>query len=104
MTKRMPPLHFRNMHAALEAKRRAAGKATQSRHYINENRLIRYAVTGSCMLCVKNQPVDPMRARLIRQVIRHNISLIWDGLPYPERKVACRNFFLDADKKPHQMQ
>jgi len=75
----------------LRAFREAQGKNTQSHHYINENKLIYFALSGSCKkldfytLC--DTQIDTLE-----KVIQLNIVLLKNGFLYIERKAKCREF------------
>ena len=84
------------MQAALKDHRRGLGKETEQRHYVNEIRLINFAVTGNSFGCYRNLPITRELTRAFRRVICKNINLIKLNVPYPDRKKSCRDLFLKA--------
>jgi hypothetical protein len=87
-------LNIGSIQAALKKYRDSLGKETKQHHYINELRLIKFAMTGDA-----KQPYDlsnPPREHLstLRRVICKNRRLIGMHVPYVQRKQACRDFVL----------
>ncbi|WP_201695495.1 Rha family transcriptional regulator [Paraburkholderia hiiakae] len=76
---------FRLMGASLVHTRAAAGKATETHHYMNEARLVDYALTG------RYGPLDRdtlsrSELALLDELAGQNAILIARGRSYPERK------------------
>lgn len=90
------PIDLSVMQAALKDHRRGLGKETEQRHYVNEVRLINFAVTGNSLSCYRNLPITRELSRAIRRVICKNINLIKLNVPYQDRKKSCRDLFLKA--------
>ena len=85
---------IRAMQTALKKHRDSLGKETKQHHYINELRLIRFAMTGDAKQ--KYDLSNPPREHLttLRRVICMNRRLIGMHVPYALRKQACRSFVL----------
>ena len=96
MKKAPSPIDLSAMHAALKDHRRSLGKETEQINYVNEVRLINFAVTGNSFGCYRNLLITPELTRAIRRVICKNINLIKLHVPYPDRKKSCRDLFLKA--------
>ncbi len=90
------PIDLSAMQAALKDHRHGLGKETDQRHYVNEVRLINFAVTGNSRGCYRNLPITRELTRAIRRVVCQNINLIKLHVPYPDRKKSCRDLFLKA--------
>ncbi len=88
------PVDLSVMQAALKDHRHGLGKETEQRHYVNEVRLINFAVTGNSLGCYRNLPITRELFRTIRRVVCLNMRLIKLNVPYPDRKKSCRNLFL----------
>jgi len=90
------PVDLSAMQAALKEHRHGLGKETEQRHYVNEVRLINFAVTGKSLGCYRNLPITRELTKAIRRVVCQNIKLIKLHVPYPDRKKSCRDLFLKA--------
>ena len=87
-------INIGSVQTALKKYRDSLGKETKPHHYINELRLIRFAMTGD-----SNQAYDlsnPPREHLttLRRVICKDRRLIGIHVPFALRKQACRDFVL----------
>ena len=94
MKRQASPFNCASMQAALKAQRDSLGKETKPHHYINEIRLIRFAMTGDSKQAydLSNTPREHMT--MLRRVICMNQRLIGMHVPYALRKQACRDFVL----------
>jgi hypothetical protein len=90
------PIDLSAMQAALKDHRRSLGKETEQRNYVNEVRLINFAVTGNSHGCYRDLPITPELTIAIRRVVCLNINLIKLHVPYQDRKKSCRDLFLKA--------
>ena len=90
------PIDLSAMQAALKEHRLGLGKQTEQRHYVNEVRLINFAVTGNSLGCYRDLTITRELTRAIRRVVCRNINLIKLDVPYPDRKKSCRDLFLKA--------
>ena len=88
------PVDLSVMQAALKDHRHGLGKETEQRHYVNEVRLINFAVTGNSLGCYRNLPITRELTRAIRRVVCKNIKLIKLHIVYEDRKQSCRKLFL----------
>ena len=96
------PIDLSAMQAALKDHRHGLGKETEQRHYVNEVRLINFAVTGNSRGCYRNLPITRKLSRTIRRVVCRNTRLIKLHVPYADRKKSCRDLFLKATSVPPQ--
>ena len=89
---------IRAMQTALKKYRDSIGKETKQHHYINELRLIKFAMTGDAKQTydLSNPPREHLST--LRRVICKNRRLIGRligmHVPYAQRKQACRDFVL----------
>jgi hypothetical protein len=90
------PIDLSVMQAALKDHRHGLGKEAKSHHYVNEVRLINFAVTGISHGCYRNKPISRKLSRTIRRVVCRNTKLIKLDVKYPDRKKSCRDYFLKA--------
>ena len=83
-----------SVQTALKKHRDSLGKETKPHHYINEMRLIRFAMTGDSKQAydLSNTPREHMT--MLRRVICMNQRLIGLHVAYALRKQACRAFVL----------
>jgi hypothetical protein len=92
-------LDISSVQTALKNHRDSIGKLTLPRHYINEIRLIHFAVVGNskppCDL--KSLPRDKLH--LARRAACKNIQLIKLHVSYEDRKQACRETVLKYEAK-----
>jgi len=86
--------HIRAMQTALKKYRDSLGKETKQHHYINELRLIKFAMTGDAKQTydLSNPPREHLT--MLRRVICMNRRLTGMHVPYALRKQACRDFVL----------
>ena len=87
-------INIGSVQTALKKYRDSLGKETKPHHYINELRLIRFAMTGDSMQAydLSNPPREHLST--LRRVICKNRQLIGMHVPYALRKQACRDFVL----------
>ena len=87
-------INIGSVQTALKKHRDNLGKETRQHHYINELRLIKFAMTGDSKQ--KYDLSNPPREHLttLRRVICMNQRLIGMHVPYALRKQACRDFVL----------
>jgi hypothetical protein len=87
-------LNIGSIQTALKKYRDSLSKETKPHHYINELRLIRFAMTGDNKQAydLSNSPREHMTT--LRRVICMNRRLIGMHVPYALRKQACRDFVL----------
>lgn len=79
------------MHAMLTAAREREGKATASHHYINEARLVNWALAGEFVGIDRNS-LSASDLDLLAKLEEHNAVLIGSQVPYADRKTALRVF------------
>ena len=87
-------LNISSVQTALKMHRDSLGKETKQHHYINELRLIRFAMTGDSKQAydLSNPPQEHMA--MLRRVICMNRRLIGLHVAFALRKQACRDFVL----------
>ena len=87
-------INIGSVQTALKKYRDSLGKETKPHHYINELRLIRFAITGDAkqVYDLSNPPREQLTT--VRRVICMNRRLIGMHVPYAQRKQACRDFVL----------
>ena len=89
MIKRNLRPDLRTVHTALKRHREDIGKPTQRHHYINEARLIHFAMTGHTKFVSHIKPATRMLRKLYERVICINRQLISEGVDYQLRKLVC---------------
>lgn len=87
---------FRHVAEMLQDVRADAGKSTAAHHFINEARLIRFALTGDTAAPLNREHLSRDDLKLLGKVERLDMRLIARGAPYTERKAACRALVLRA--------
>jgi hypothetical protein len=87
-SKASPDIHA--VHAALKSYRDSIGKPTQKHHYINEVRLIHYAMTGRTQAVSNIKSAARLKRKLYAQALLTNCQLISNGVVYQLRKQVCR--------------
>ena len=87
-----PKLNISSVQTALKNYRNSLGKETKPHHYINELRLIRFAMTGDSKHSydLSNPPREQLS--MLRRVICMNRRLIGLHVDYAQRKHSCRDF------------
>ena len=87
-------LNIGSVQTALKTHRDSLGKETKQHHYINELRLVKFAMTGDASQTydLSNPPREHLTT--LRRVICMNQRLIGMHVPYALRKQACRDFVL----------
>jgi uncharacterized protein (UPF0297 family) len=94
MTTRRQILIISTVHQVLKNYRQSLGKETKPYHYINETRLIRYAVSGDCNAILDFKNPSRQLQRLQRRVICLNCRLIESHIEFKIRKQACRDLVI----------
>jgi hypothetical protein len=84
---------------ALKEARDSIGKETLAFHYVNEIRLIRYAITGDCKAALDLRNLAREQQLMLRRVICLNRRLIKSHVDYQQRKQACRQLALKLQSK-----
>lgn len=79
-----------SVQTALKNYRDSIGKPTDRHHYMNEARLIRYAISGRSQVVGDIKPVTRAQRKLFKRVIDMNRQLISEGFNYQLRKLVCR--------------
>jgi hypothetical protein len=92
-------LNIASVQTALKSYRDSIGKVTLSRHYINEIRLIHYAVVGNSKPPCDLKSLPREKLHLARRAACENIKLINLHVSYEERKQACRELVLKYEVK-----
>ena len=90
MIKREASPDMRAVNAALKSYRESIGKPTQKHHYINEVRLIQYAMTGRTQSVSDIKSATRLKRKLYSKVLFMNCHLITCGVDYQLRKQVCR--------------
>lgn len=85
---------FRNVSDMLQQARADAGKGTAPHHFSNEARLLQYALTGSNSPQWARDNLSRDDLRLLSKVERLDMRLIARGVPFHDRKAACRGLVL----------
>ena len=93
-------LRIGSVQTALKKYRDSLGKETKPHHYINELRLIKFAMTGDAKQAydLSNPPREQLTT--LRRVICMSRRLIGMHVPYALRKQACRAFVLKKLTEP----
>lgn len=78
------------VHDALKSYRESIGKLTDRHHYINETRLIQFAISGRNQRINNIKVITRQKRKLYERVIRMNCHLISEGINYQQRKQVCR--------------
>jgi hypothetical protein len=77
----------------LRSSREAKGKNTLKHHYINENNLLYFAISGSCKRidfhCLSDLELD-----ILEKVIHLNIDLLHNEISIKDRKIKCRDYVI----------
>jgi hypothetical protein len=92
-------LNVASVQTALKNHRDSLGKETLPRHYINEIRLIHYAVVGNCKSPSDLKSLPREKLHILRRVICLNRRLIKLHVSYKVRKQACRELVLKYEAK-----
>ena len=88
-----------SVQAALRLQRDSLGKETKPFHYMNEVRLLRYALSGDAKTPFHSKSMTGIENWLARRVICYNRRLIRAHVSYKLRKQACRQLVLKYDSK-----
>lgn len=86
----LPDLKIADVHTALKHYRDSIGKVTKTYHYVNEFRLIRFAITGRTSCTKDLAPAERRHKALMRLVVFMNCEMISAGISYKLRKQVCR--------------
>ena len=81
----------------IKTSREAEGKETLRHHYINENKLLYYAISGTFTRIDFHTLIDT-ELDTLEQVIQLNITLLKNGFLYMERKAKCRELVTSERK------
>ena len=92
-------LDISSVQTALKNHRDTIAKVTLPRHYINEIRLIHFAVVGNCKQPCDLKSLPREKMHIVRRVICLNIRLIKLHVSYKDRKQACRGLVLKYEAK-----
>lgn len=87
---------FCNVADMLQEVRADAGKPTAPHIFINEARLIRFAMTGNESAKWDRDTLNRDELKLLGKVERLDMRLIASSTPYAERKARCRALVLEA--------
>lgn len=85
---------FCNVADMLQEVRADAGKPTARHHYINESKLLRFAMTGSESAKWDRDSLSREDLKLLGKVERLDMRLIGRGVPFQSRKEQCRALVL----------
>lgn len=85
---------FRNVSDMLQEVRADAGKATKPHIFINESKLLRFALTGSESEKWERDNLSRDDLRLLGKVERLDMRLIARDVPFRDRKAACRTLVM----------
>lgn len=78
------------VHAKLKNYRDSIGKVTQHYHFINEARLIHFAMYGRNQQSCEVNFLPRVNRKLYQRIISLNCQLIDEGVDYKHRKQVCR--------------
>lgn len=87
---------FCNVSDMLQEVRADAGKQTERHHFMNEAKLMRFALTGSESAKWDRDNLPREDLKLLGKVERLDMRLIARGMPFHDRKAACRALVLEA--------
>jgi len=90
MIKRQPSPDIRAVNTTLKSYRDSIGKPTQRHHYINEAKLIRFAMSGRNQRICDIKAPTRMQRKLYERVLNLSCSLIKEGIDFKLRKQVCR--------------
>jgi hypothetical protein len=99
MIKIKSKLDISSVQTALKNHRDSIGKLTLPRHYINEIRLIHFAVVGNSKPPCDLKSLPREKLHLARLAACKNIQLIKLHVSYEDRKQACRETVLKYEAK-----
>jgi phage regulator Rha-like protein len=85
---------FRNVSDMLQEVRADAGKATKPHVFINESKLLRFALTGSESAKWERDNLSRDDLRLLGKVERLDMRLIAREVSFHDRKAACRTLVM----------
>ena len=88
-----------NMQKALTETRNSLGKVTKPYHYVNEVRLLGYALHSGFKSGLELKDLTRDQMRLLRRMICLNTQLIRAHVDYADRKQSCRQLVLDQEAK-----
>ena len=95
----LPIPNIASVQAALKLQRDSIGKETKPFHYMNEVRLLRYALSGDAKTPFHLKSMTGIENWLARRVICYNRRLIRAHVSYKLRKQACRQLVMKYDSK-----
>ena len=85
---------FKVMTDVLQMVRQESGKATASRHYVNEVRLVNGVLTGQ-FSALDRERLSESDLNLLANLEVRNSVLIGRGLPYQDRKLLLSQYVID---------
>ena len=87
---------FCNVADMLQEVRADAGKDTKPHIFINESKLLRFAMTGNESAKWDRDTLSRDDLKLLGKVERLDMRLIARGMPFHDRKASCRALVLEA--------
>lgn len=87
---------FCNVTDMLQEVRADAGKDTKPHIFINESKLLRFAMTGNESAKWDRDTLSREDLKLLGKVERLDMRLIARGVPFHDRKASCRALVLEA--------
>ena len=87
---------FCNVADMLQEVRAGAGKDTKPHIFINESKLLRFAMTGNESAKWDRDTLSRDDLKLLGKVERLDMRLIARGMPFHDRKASCRALVLEA--------
>ena len=88
-----------NMQATLKETRDSLGKLSKPINYINEIRLLGFALHGNYVNSLHIESLSRPQLKLLRRVICLNTQLICTHVAHKQRKEACRQLVLRHQAK-----
>ena len=88
-----------SVQTALKNYHDSIGKETKPYHFINEARLIRYAMTGDFKTIFDYKNLTREKQRVLRRVLCMDCRLIKSHVDYKLRKQTCRELVIKHSEK-----
>jgi hypothetical protein len=85
---------FRVMSAVMQMQRQLQGKSTEPHHYVNESRLVNWALTGEFKK-VDRDGLSFAELDLLAKLEERDAVLLGCGLAYDDRKLALERFAVE---------
>lgn len=79
-------------------KRVRSGKATADHHYMNEMKLISFAMQGKVTPSVDRSALSRRELRRLADIQQLNTQLITAGMAYRDRKALCRRVVVGGEQ------